>query len=103
MEFEINLSRFDITKAIIYSHVRNKTIWAMCIIPSILINGVSVLGLWAMGWPLIESLSVVADFLIWIFGLFFVGLVLTVLSLLLNPKWKKGSVGFHKIEINEKH
>ena len=102
MEFEINLDNIDITKAIVYSQLRNKAIWAMCIIPSILINGVSVLGLWAMGWPLQECISVAGDFLIWIFGLFFVGLGLTILSLVANPKWRKGRVGHHKIEINEK-
>jgi len=102
MEFEVNLSSLDITKAIVYSQIRSKAIWAMCIVPSVLINGVSVVGLWAMMWPIQECLSVAGDFLIWIFGLFYVGLVLTILSLVGNPKWRKGRVGLHKIEINEK-
>ena len=102
MEFEINLGNLDATKAIIYFQVRNKAIWAMCIVPSVLINGISVVGLWAMGFPLLECLSVAGDFLIWIFGLFFVGLGLTILSLVANPKWRKGRIGLHNIEINEK-
>ena len=102
MEFEINLSNLDMTKAIIYSQVRNKSTWAICIVPSVLINGISVVGLWAMEWPLQESISVLGDFLIWVFGLFSVGLGLTILSLVGNPKWRKGRVGPHKIEINEK-
>lgn len=102
MEFEVNLGNTDIIKAIVYSQVRNKAIWAMCIVPSVLINGISVVGLWAMGWPLQESISVAGDFLIWIFGLFFVGLGLAVLSLVANPKWRKGRIGIHKIEINNK-
>lgn len=102
MEFEVNLSNVDMAKAIVYSQVRNKAIWTMCIVPSILINGVSVVGLWAMGWPLQESMSVIGDFFIWIFGLFYVGLGLTILSLVGNPKWRKGRIGLHKIEINEK-
>ena len=102
MEFEVNLGNLDITKAIIYSHVRNKAIWATCIVSSVLINGISVVGLWTMGWPLQESISVTSDFFIWIFGLFFAGLGLTILVLVANPKWRKGRVGLHKIEINEK-
>ncbi|WGO98118.1 YcxB family protein [Saccharophagus degradans] len=102
MEFEINLGNLDITKAIIYAQARNKVIWAMCVVPSLLINGISVVGLWAMGWPLQDSISVAGDFLIWIFGLFFVGLALTILSLVANPKWRKGRIGRHKIEINKK-
>lgn len=102
MEFEVNLGNLDITKAIIYSQLRNKAIWAMCIVPSVLINGVNVVGLWAMGWPLQESISVAGYFLIWTCGLFFVGLGLTILSLVANPKWRKGRIGLHKIEINEK-
>lgn len=102
MEFEVNLGNADIIKAITYSHIRNKSIWAMCIVPSMLINGISVVGLWAMGWPLQESISVAGDFLTWIFGLFFIGLGLTVLSLVANPKWRKGRIGLHKIEINDK-
>lgn len=102
MEFDVNLGNRDITKAIIYAQLRNKVIWAMCIATSVLINGISVVGLWAMGWPLQESLSVAGDFLVWVFGLFFVGLGLTILSLVANPKWRKGRVGLHKIEINEK-
>jgi len=102
MEFEINLGNLDMIKAIVYAQFRNKAIWAMCIVPSVLINGVSVVGLWAMGWPLQESISVAGDFLIWIFGLFFVGLGLTILSLVGNQKWRKGRIGLHKIEISEK-
>lgn len=102
MEFEVNLSNTDIIKAIVYAQVRNKAIWAMYIVSSVLINGISVVGLWALGWPLQESISVAGNFLIWIFGLFFVGLGLTILSLVANPKWRKGRVGLHKIEINEK-
>ena len=101
MEFEINLGNLDITKAIIYSQARNKAIWTMCIVPSVLINGISVVGLWAMGFPLQDCISVAGDFLIWIFGLFFVGSGLTILSLVCNPKWRKGRVGLHKVEINE--
>lgn len=102
MEFEVNLSNTDIIKAIVFSQVRNKAIWAMCIVPSVLINGISVVGLWALGWPLQECITLAGDFLIWIFGLFFVGLGVTILSLVANPKWRKGRIGLHKIEINEK-
>lgn len=102
MEFEINLGNMDVIRAISYAQFRNKAIWAMCIVPSVLINGISVVGLWAMGWPLQESISVLVDFLVWIFGLFFVGLGITILSLIANPKWRKGRVGHHKIEITEK-
>jgi hypothetical protein len=102
MEFIVNLGNTDIIKAIVYSQVRNKAIWAMCIVPSVLINGISVLGLWAKGWPLQESISVASDFLIWVFGLFIFGLGLTILSLVANPKWRKGRVGLHKIEVNDK-
>ena len=102
MKLEVNLSSFSIIKAIVFSQLRNKAIWAMCIIPSILINGVSVVGLWAMGFPFQECLSVALDFINWIFGLFLAGLVLTVISLVCNPKWRRGRVGLHEIEINEK-
>ncbi|WNO11288.1 hypothetical protein [Teredinibacter sp. KSP-S5-2] len=54
MEFEIYLGNLDITRAIIYAQARNKMIWAMCIVPSVLINGISVVGLWTMGWPGIQ-------------------------------------------------
>jgi hypothetical protein len=102
MEFEINLGNLDVARAIIYSQVRNKVIWAMCIVPSTLINGISVVGLWAMGWPLHESVSLAGNFLIWIFGLFFVGLGLAILTLVGNLKWRKVRIGIHIIEINEK-
>lgn len=102
MEIDIELSSADITKAIIYSHLRNKFIWAMCILPAVLINSVSVVGLWAMGWPLAESLSVATDFVYWVLGLYLVGLFLTILSLVANPIWRKGRVGPHKIELTEK-
>ena len=102
MEFTINLGSMDIIRAIIYAQSHNKAIWGMCIVPSVLVNGVSVVGLWAMDWPLNECISVAADFLIWIFGLFSVGLALTIISLVANPKWRKGRVGLHQIEINEK-
>ncbi len=102
MEFEVSLGNTDIIKAIAYSHVRNKAIWVMCIFTSLLINGVSIVGLSAMEWPLQESISAVGDFFIWLFGLFFMGLGLTVLSLVANPKWRKGRVGKHNIEINSR-
>jgi len=102
MKIEIILGNWDVIKAIVYSHARNKPIWAMCIIPSVLINGVSVVGLWAMDWPLDGIISVTGDFLLWIFGLYFVGLALTLLSLVGNPKWRKGRIGRHTIEIDER-
>lgn len=62
MEFEVHLGNLDIIKAIVYSHVRNKAIWAMCIVSSVLIHGISVVGLWAMEWPLQETISIASDF-----------------------------------------
>lgn len=102
MEFEVHLGNLDIIKAIVYSHVRNKAIWAMCIVSSVLVHGISVVGLWAMEWPLQETISIASDFFIWIFVLFFVSLGLTIFALVANPKWRKGRIGLHKIEINEK-
>jgi len=55
-----------------------------------------------MEWPLHNSISVATNFLMWIFGLFFVGLGLTILTLVGNPKWRKGRIGLHKVEINKK-
>ncbi len=52
MEFDIYLSNMDMIRAIIYTQVRNKAIWIMCIVPAVLVNGISVIGLWAMGFPL---------------------------------------------------
>ena len=102
MEFEINIRNMDIIRMITYAHIRNKAIWAMCLIPALLINSISVVGLWAMEFPFQESLSVLGDFFMWLFGLFFAGLFLIIITLLLNPKWRKGRVGVHKIEITEK-
>ncbi len=70
--------------------------------PAVLINGISVVGLWAMEFPVDESFSVLMDFLSWIFGLFFVGLGLTIASLVLSLKWRKGRIGLHRIEITDK-
>lgn len=102
MEFEISLSSIDLIKIITYAQLRNKAIWTMCLISSTLINAISIAGLWAMGWPLIESISVVMNFLICVLGLLSVGLGCTVLSLVANPKWRKGRVGLHNIELNDK-
>ena len=102
MEFKINLNSIDIIKVITYAQLRNKAIWAMCLISSILTNTISVVGLWAMGWPLDKSVSVILSFLIWLFGLFSVGLGCTILSLVANPKWRKGRIGMHDIQLNDK-
>lgn len=102
MKFEINLKSIDIIRAIIHAQIHNKVIWAISIGTAIIINGISVIGLWAMGFPLQETLSVFGNFLIWVFGLFSVSLVVTILSLVCNPKWRKGRIGLHKIEITDK-
>lgn len=101
MEFDVNLNNLDIARAIAYTQVRNKALWAMCIVSSILVNGISVVGLWAMEWPLHESMFVAGDFILRIFILFVICLGLTTLVLLANPKWRKGRVGHHRIEVNE--
>jgi hypothetical protein len=101
MKQEIELNNFDLIKAIAYSHYRNKFLWGLSIVAGLLTEGIGYVGLWAMGWPLSGIVSVTVDMLVFIFILNTISLICTVLALLLNPKWRKGRIGFHELEIAE--
>lgn len=101
MKHEININNIDIIKTITFTQIQNKSIWLLCIIPALLINGVGFVGLWAIGFPNEETIIRIFYTFFWVFGLFLAGLILTILSLLLNPKWRKGRIGKHLIGISE--
>lgn len=102
MKQEIELNNLDAVKAITYAHYRNKFIWGLSILPGLLTEGIGYVGLWATGWPLMGIVDVTIRVLIFILIINSLGLILTVTALVLNPKWRKGRIGWHQIELTEK-
>jgi hypothetical protein len=95
MEYQININTVDILKVILYGHNRNKFNWVLFI-------SVSIIGLWTVGFLLDEIFTAFLIFLIQILLFYFFTFIFTVLFFLLNPKWRKGRLGKHLIEISDK-
>lgn len=101
MKIIVNVTAKDVFKVMIYGQNRNKLSWLMFVIVSSMFSVLSVVGLWAMNFPLQETLIVLIDFLFFIVMCYSFSIIFTVISTLLNPKWRKGRLGEHTFEINE--
>ena len=101
MENKISINTTDVIKTILYAQNRNKFNWFLFIFIALLLNVVSFIGLWAMGFPSDEVFKVISNFLMLILTFYIITFILTILASLLNPKWRKGRLGEHIIEIND--
>lgn len=101
MIFKIYLTNFDLVRAVLYVHLRNKFLWGLSIVVGMFFYALSFIGLWAMGFPLEETVLTSIGMLSWILMLNLVGFLCTCFGLLLNPGWRKGRIGEHSVQIAE--
>lgn len=101
MTKDIVLNNLDLFRAIAYAHYRNKFIWTIAVVAGLLTEGIGYVGLWAMGWPIDGIINVTFRFLTFILVLNTIALIFTVIGLMLNPKWRKGRIGEHTLEITD--
>lgn len=101
MRKEVHLSSLDLTRAIFYLDLRNKFLWGLSLLCSLFIHFLSFIGLWAMDWPLEETMYRIFAFILWIIVLKLAGTLCTLVFALPNPKWRKGRVGKHIITITK--
>ena len=99
----VNLNSWDVLKTNIYTSLRNKFTWALCIFTVGIWHLVGFIGLWAMGFPILETIQHSDSFLGWTIGVFIIATLLGTATLLLNPKWRKGRLGEHTITITDSH
>ena len=101
MKHTFTLKNLDVLKALFYAHIRNKFLWGLCIFPGSIIHMVGFVGLWAMGWPSVETAKAVFEFIVWVLTLNMIGYVAMAVGIMLNPKWRKGRVGEHTVSISD--
>jgi len=101
MKHTIFLTNIDFLRAILYLHLRNKFLWFLYIIPGSINYLVGYIGLWATGFPLKGTIQNTIDMAAWILFLNILVYTLTTTGFLLNPKWRKGRIGKHDIQIIE--
>ncbi len=101
MKHTIILTSIDFLRAILYLQLRNKFLWFLYFIPGSINYLVGYVGVWSIGFPIEETIQNTIDMVVWIIFLNIFVFTLTASSFLLNPKWRKGRIGKHEIQITE--
>lgn len=101
LKYKIIIKDIDVLQAIIYAHFRNRSVWVFCFIATILIKCISFFDSWSKGFPGDSLQNELISALIWFAALFCAGLMLTIVTSLLNSSWREGGLGEHDVEITD--